>query len=99
MLTAAHCLDDPSMYHSQISIVAGLHRRSQLNYERIQRKGISAIYKHEQYNDQTNENDVAIIRLSSPIKITSYVNVACLPGREAQMNENVMIGKFNIVNH
>ena len=52
------------------------------------------IFMHEQYNENTNENDIAIIRLSQPVTISDKINVICLPGPEAlRANETVWVGK------
>jgi serine protease 36/transmembrane serine protease 9 len=59
---------------------------------RIQRKEIARIVNHPAYNGKTHENDVALIRLASPMSITSYVNFACLPGKDPGLEESVMIG-------
>jgi hypothetical protein len=77
---------------SQLTIVAGLHRRSSPHPERSQRRQIARIFNHEAYDDHTNENDVTVLRLAKPVTLTSYVNIACLPGREPGINESVMIG-------
>jgi secreted trypsin-like serine protease len=52
------------------------------------------IFMHENYNTQTNENDVAIIRLSKPVILSDKINVICLPGPEANSaNATVWVGK------
>jgi hypothetical protein len=80
------------MFNQDLTIVAGLHSKSRPNAQRVQRKQVGSIVNHPGYNDNTNENDVAIIRLASPVTLNSYVNIACLPGRDPVVNENVMIG-------
>jgi secreted trypsin-like serine protease len=75
-----------------MSVVAGLHTRSQPNPQEIQRKQIAAIVNHAGYNEYTNVNDIAIVRLASPVTLNNYVNFACLPGPDPALNENVMIG-------
>ena len=77
---------------SKLTVVAGLHRRSNANSGTVQRRRVARFFNHEQYNDVTQENDVAIIRLGSPMQLNDYVNVACLPGREPAATESVMIG-------
>jgi len=91
VLTAAHCLQDGTMLNAGFTIVAGLHSQSQLNSQRVQRKQIATIVNHEGYNEYTDENDIAIIRLASPVTVNSYVNFACLPGPDPALNNNVMI--------
>jgi hypothetical protein len=80
------------MFNEDFTIVAGLHSKSNPNRQRVQVKQIASVINHGGYNDATSENDIAIIRLSSPVTLNSYVNIACLPGRDPVVNENVMIG-------
>jgi secreted trypsin-like serine protease len=59
-----------------------------------QRIAAERIFMHEQYNTMTNENDIAIIRLSKPVTISDKINVICLPGPEAlNTDETVWVGK------
>ncbi|CAF0912400.1 unnamed protein product, partial [Didymodactylos carnosus] len=90
VLTAAHCLTSTDI--KQYSIVTGLHDRANLGDGRAQRHEVEALFNHEQYNVDTNENDIAIIRLRQPVKMTQYVNVACLPENDPLLNSDVIIG-------
>jgi len=78
------------MLGEDFNIVAGLHSQSQEDLA-VQRKPVASILVHEGYNEATHENDVAIIRLASPLQLNSYVSIACLPGPDPAVNENVMI--------
>ena len=91
-MTAAHCLQDQSWFNSDLTVVAGLHARSKTNAAGVQRRQISKLVNHPAYSALTNENDIAIIRLASPVTLNSYVNVACLSGKQPAINDNVMIG-------
>lgn len=82
------------MWNSGLSVVAGLHTRSRPNSQGVQTRKVSVITNHPNYDDYTNINDVAIIRLTSPVTLNSYVNTACLPGSDPSVNGNVMIGMF-----
>lgn len=86
------------MFNSQLNIVAGLHSRSRINDPQVQRKQIASVMNHKDYNEYTQENDIAIIRLSTPVKIDSYVNTVCLPDKDPSLNENVVVGKL-IIRH
>jgi hypothetical protein len=85
------------MFDSAFTIVAGLHSRSRPDPQRVQRKQFARIVNHPGYNDFTSQNDIAIIRLASPVTLNSYVNIACLPIKDPIVNENVMIGMM--LNH
>ncbi len=93
MLTAAHCLQDRTMFGSGLTVVAGLHSRSRPNPQGVQRKQVKVIINHEGYNEYTNANDIAIMRLATPVTLNSYVNFACLPSTaDPPVNANVIIG-------
>lgn len=59
-----------------------------------QKLAVERVFMHEQYNTQTQANDIAIIRLAKPVTISDKVNVICLPGPEAAgTNATVWVGK------
>ncbi len=39
----------------------------------------SKLIKHEEYNERTKQNDIALIKLSSPVQLSDQVQLACLP--------------------
>jgi len=85
VLTAAHCFQTPIVIPNHM-VYVGLHDINQPVYSE-QQIVAERIFLHEQYNAETSENDVAIIRLSRPVTISDKINVICLPGPEAH-NEN-----------
>lgn len=51
--------------------------------------------KHESYNETTNENDIALIALSSDIEFSDFVRPICFPPSDIvfdSKNENFVIG-------
>jgi secreted trypsin-like serine protease len=78
-----------------LTIVAGLYYQSKPNPQRVQRYNYEKITNHPQYSGSTHENDVAVIRLATPATLNSYVNIACLPGKDPVLDESVMIGMSN----
>lgn len=44
------------------------------------------IIKHELYNPDTNDNDVALLRLSEEVNFDRFVKPVCLPSEDAQVN-------------
>jgi len=90
VLTAAHCLTTPIVIQNYM-VYVGLHDINQPVYGE-QKIAAERIFMHEQYNADTHENDVAIIRLSKPVIISDKINVICLPGPEANnANETVWV--------
>ena len=75
ILTAAHCtikIRSPS--HIQVSV------GSIYSYAYAQRRTISKIYNHPSYSPATHENDIAILKLSSPLNLDEAgVDLICLP--------------------
>jgi secreted trypsin-like serine protease len=94
VLTAAHCLT--SAVSSQIRVIAGLHDRLNKNTGRTQNLGVTNIFKHEQYNSVTQIHDIAILRLSQPVQLNSYVSVICLPGTDPQEGAAVTVAGWGV---
>ena len=40
---------------------------------------LSAIYVHPRYNPKTVDYDIALLKLSRPVKFTKYIRPACVP--------------------
>jgi len=90
VLTAAHCLRTPIVTQKYL-VYVGMHDINQPVYGE-QKIVAERIFLHEQYNTDTQENDIAIIRLSKPVTISDKINVICLPGPEAlSTNQTVWI--------
>ncbi|XP_035688123.1 trypsin-like [Branchiostoma floridae] len=73
VLSAAHCLN------SAITVVAGEHDLSR-NEGHEQRRSVERIILHPNFNSNTLDNDIMLIKLSSPVTINSWVSPASLPG-------------------
>ncbi|KAK7172104.1 hypothetical protein R3I93_004413 [Phoxinus phoxinus] len=81
VLTAAHCLVQPENHH----VVLGQTDRAS-NMERIQVKRIAKVITHPDYNKKAKfNNDVALLKLSSPVQMTSRVSPICLPSSSASI--------------
>ena len=44
-----------------------------------QKVDVQRLIKHKMYNDDTSENDIAILKLSKSLEFNKYVQPACLP--------------------
>ncbi|XP_070543867.1 serine protease hepsin-like [Ptychodera flava] len=77
ILTAAHCFGSGPGVPSSWSVVLGEHnlRLSDGTEQTLQ---VSRIIKHENYNDLTSYNDVALMELSEPVVFTDQVQPVCL---------------------
>ncbi|MEZ4605786.1 MAG: serine protease [Deinococcales bacterium] len=77
VLTAAHCLIGERA--SDIVVVAGDHRVSTTGDGEQVRQGAKIIL-HPNYNNNTTNNDIALLKLSSPMNLNANVQVAQLAG-------------------
>ncbi|KAK3742056.1 hypothetical protein QZH41_015744, partial [Actinostola sp. cb2023] len=77
VVTAAHCIhknQNPRSY----SIVAGAHKKFGGTTSVQQTVRVSQIIEHPNYDDQRINNDIALLRLASPVQMSSKVGAACL---------------------
>ncbi|KAG7469189.1 hypothetical protein MATL_G00126300 [Megalops atlanticus] len=73
VVTAAHCGVSPSRHR----VILGEHNR-QSNTEQIQVKFIAKAITHPYYNRQNFNNDITLLKLSSPAQMTPRVSPVCL---------------------
>ncbi|CAF3470279.1 unnamed protein product [Rotaria socialis] len=74
IITAAHCVEDYSA--SEFTVYAG----STFLWSGTQNRSVSLIVAHSNYDPITYSNDIALLRLSSPLmKDDSNVSPICLP--------------------
>uniref|UniRef100_A0A3B3HP20 Peptidase S1 domain-containing protein n=1 Tax=Oryzias latipes TaxID=8090 RepID=A0A3B3HP20_ORYLA len=75
VLTAAHCF--PSGPTVQM-LVLGLQSLQGSNPNRVSRT-ITTLIVHPNFNSATQNNDIALLQLSSPVTFTNYITPVCLP--------------------
>lgn len=61
-------------------VVLGSHHLLSSDPNQIQ-SSVAKIIVHENYDEDLTTNDIALIKLSSPVTLNNYVNIACLPSR------------------
>ncbi|XP_061482650.1 coagulation factor VII-like isoform X2 [Rhineura floridana] len=76
VVTAAHCLD--RMRRGALRIKLGEYR---INHEDEgeQERRVAEIIIHEKYSSKKVDNDIALLRLATPVNFTDYVVPICLP--------------------
>lgn len=86
-LSAAHCffsqgdgISKATLPHYH-TIQLGSNKLYDPNPSYVQIKHVSSIILHENYSDSSahHYNDIAVIRLTTPVEISDYVNTMCLP--------------------
>uniref|UniRef100_A0A3B3YKM2 Peptidase S1 domain-containing protein n=1 Tax=Poecilia mexicana TaxID=48701 RepID=A0A3B3YKM2_9TELE len=83
IVTAAHCVSSPEAWAVYVGIVDPLGPLFNPAY------AVSRVIAHEQYNGQTRQNDVALMKLFEPLDATasSKVRPVCLPNAGLNITE------------
>jgi len=78
IVTAAHCIDPGMIKYFKFLVVGGEHNlEKEEGSEQI--RDIAETIVHPNYNTETNQNDIALLKLSTPLRFDSFVQSACLP--------------------
>ncbi|KAK9524285.1 hypothetical protein VZT92_018135 [Zoarces viviparus] len=93
ILTASHCLEDVDARF--LKVVAGEHNTA-VTEGTEQLVQVSEIFMHEDYVKITADNDVALLRLASPVVYTPYAVPACLPTRPLAERELWAVGRHTV---
>ncbi|GAB6023778.1 hypothetical protein CHUAL_008530 [Chamberlinius hualienensis] len=78
VLTAAHCL------RNRLYVRVGEHDLSEQEGPEQEYRVVEH-YLHPNYNPGTMDNDIALLKLSSPVVASKYVQLACLPKMNASL--------------
>ncbi|XP_073686088.1 transmembrane protease serine 2 [Garra rufa] len=82
IVTAAHCVEEFSNARDW-TVYAGYLTRSEM--QSATGSSVSRIVMHD-FDPRTNENDIALMKLSRPLTITSSVLPVCLPNKGMYFN-------------
>jgi secreted trypsin-like serine protease len=77
VLTAAHCVDgrtNPTYY----TVDLGLYQRGKIESWTVS-SSVSKVIMHPSYNSRLLTNDIALLKLSSPVTYTNRIQPACVP--------------------
>jgi len=88
VLTAAHCLEGESQ--TGVYVVAGEYNvRQRSGNEQTIRS--SRWFNHPRYNTRTSDLDIGLIKLQTPMEMTSCVGTVCLPTADVAPGTSCMI--------
>ncbi|KAI5092630.1 vitamin K-dependent protein C precursor, partial [Silurus meridionalis] len=77
VLTAAHCLQG----FIRFSVRLGDYKRFKFEGSEVTISVVKTI-PHPQFNRRTADNDIAMLRLASPVTFNTYIVPACLPSKD-----------------
>ncbi|XP_036005533.1 suppressor of tumorigenicity 14 protein homolog isoform X2 [Fundulus heteroclitus] len=87
LVTAAHCVQDDGQNKMSDAtgwdVYLGLHDQQKTWYP-VVRNSLKRIISHPSYSHTTNDNDIALMELDSPVSYSNYIQPICLP--DAQQN-------------
>ncbi|GMT36380.1 hypothetical protein PFISCL1PPCAC_27677 [Pristionchus fissidentatus] len=87
ILTAAHCTPPQSV----IQVYSGIIHGNRYEADITEKKLISAVemtIPHPEYNDTTDDNDIAILRLEEPLVFGHNVSPICLPNKDQSIPDD-----------
>ncbi|TMS14882.1 JmjC domain-containing protein 8 [Larimichthys crocea] len=81
VLTAAHCFESTSTVGLEVYLGRDTQRLP--NPNEVSRT-VSLIIKHPNYNPSSFNNDMALLKLSSPVRYTNYIRPVCLAAQSSE---------------
>ncbi|XP_032429416.1 tryptase-like [Xiphophorus hellerii] len=87
VLTAAHCVSGTRPSDLQVSL--GRHQLQGGNTNTQVNMGVAQIFVHPGYGSKTF-NDIALLRLSSPVQFTDYIRPVCLAASGSRFNNGTV---------
>lgn len=93
ILTAAHCTEQTQL----AQVILGAHQLQSLEHSQQRFNVTLRGYRpHPDYDRRTFHNDICILLLDSPIKLTPFVNLIPLP-RSSELRERSFAGELATV--
>uniref|UniRef100_A0A669ERY3 Peptidase S1 domain-containing protein n=1 Tax=Oreochromis niloticus TaxID=8128 RepID=A0A669ERY3_ORENI len=86
VLTAAHCFQTSTP--TGLTVNLGLQSLQGSNPNAVSRT-VTQIINHPNYNSGTNDNDICLLQLSSPVTFTSYISPVCLAASDSTFYSGV----------
>ncbi|XP_078055332.1 transmembrane protease serine 3-like [Mustelus asterias] len=88
VITASHCFfEDDSYKPSNWKLYSGFISQNRLY--RATRSYVSRIVTHSGYSSDTNDYDIALMKLTQPLQFTDFVKPACLPTFDQQFPDGM----------
>ncbi|XP_034062047.1 serine protease 27-like [Gymnodraco acuticeps] len=75
VLTAAHCFSSSSTFG--YTVYVGRDTQQLSNPNEVSRS-LSQVIRHSGYDSTTSDNDIALLKLSTPVTFTNYIKPVCL---------------------
>ena len=78
VLTAAHCVDTLRDKRNKLKVTLGDHNKREVK-DAEQTLRLSSVTTHKNWNMTAMQDDIAILKLSESVTLSSYISPICLP--------------------
>jgi len=85
VITAGHCVYGNTNTPQNFGVKAGVHDQTCNTANCATQVNVAQIYLHPGYNPNTLVNDIALIRLSTPLTYGTTIQPVCLPNADASV--------------
>uniref|UniRef100_A0A672GHW8 Peptidase S1 domain-containing protein n=1 Tax=Salarias fasciatus TaxID=181472 RepID=A0A672GHW8_SALFA len=90
VLCAAHCFpNNIANNQAELTIYLGRETQQLSNANEVSRS-VSRIVNHPSYNEDTSDNDIALVQLSRAVTFTNYIRPVCLAGSGSEFEAGVI---------
>ncbi|XP_030557593.1 trypsin-1 isoform X1 [Drosophila novamexicana] len=77
VISAAHCIK--KLRRSKIRIIFGDHDQQITSESQAIQRAVTAVIRHKNFDSDTYNNDIALLRLRKPIIFSKIIKPVCLP--------------------
>lgn len=97
VVTAAHCVhgNEDSPY---FSIRVGEQDRETVEGTEVE-INVEQVFRHEDYDPSTLNNDIAMLKLAKPVRFNKYVSPICLPKAKVPVGSKCFITGWGKIKH
>ncbi|CAG0885150.1 unnamed protein product [Darwinula stevensoni] len=91
VLTAAHCVviagSERARDRKELLVYLGKYNRSNsMDDEYVQKRQVSEIFLHDEFNARNFDSDIALMKLTEPLELTPRIQLICLPKKDSDLN-------------
>ncbi|EEZ99214.2 trypsin-1 isoform X1 [Tribolium castaneum] len=91
VLTAAHCVR--RLKRSKIRVILGDHDQSTTEDTPAKMRAVSAVIRHRNFDQESYNHDIALLKLRKPVEFTKNIRPICLPtGKDPAGKTGTVVG-------
>merc|ERR1712226_1127203 len=98
VVTAAHCVYRRESVPGNFVVRVGEHDRTKVEGSEVEVK-VAKVLRHSKYSSYMLNNDIALLKLSQPVKLNKFVQPACLPTQDPAVGSKCYITGWGKTHH